>query len=93
MIIIFILFLLSYRVAADSCLPNDASLQICNGSRTYFRPQTNDIIQIKPILTFFSLANIHHDEKTLQIFISLTLAWNDTRLTFTDERYVFDCKD
>ena len=71
-------------VTNDSCNSNftKTTLEICEGPDT-FLPYTfgQKALEVKPILTFLNLADFDPEEKTVTVFVSLMMDWNDTRLS------------
>ena len=58
-------------------------VQICNGSNTPIEAMDieRNLIEIKPIITFFNLARFDPHDKTVTLFIALDTAWNDTSVS------------
>ena len=69
----------------DSCKYTKTLLQICNGSESYIHayPSTygKTSLEIKSNLAFLSLADFNAQEKSVTVFISLMMEWNDTRIS------------
>ena len=72
-------------VPNDSCNVTKPTIQTCEGSDTYIPYYPDEYgqkgLEVKPILTFFNLADFDADEKIITVFVSLMLEWNDTRLS------------
>ena len=69
----------------DSCKYTKTLLQICNGSESYIHayPSTygKTSLEIKSNLAFLSLADFNAQDKSVTVFVSLMIEWNDTRLS------------
>ena len=82
----------------DTCDFKTTKLQICDGSKDYLKtfPSTYNgesnsktPLEIQPILTFLKLAMFDDQEKSVTVFVSLMMRWNDTRLSLSTDRYGF----
>ena len=82
----------------DTCDFKTTKLQICDGSKDYLKtfPSTYNgesngktPLEIQPILTFLKLAMFDDQEKSVTVFVSLMMRWNDTRLSLSTDRYAF----
>ena len=80
----------------DTCDFKTTKLQICDGSKDYLKtfPSTYNgesngktPLEIQPILTFLKLAMFDDQEKSVTVFVSLMMRWNDTRLSLSTDRY------
>ena len=80
----------------DTCDFKATKLQICDGSKDYLKtfPSTYNgesngktPLEIQPILTFLKLAMFDDQEKSVTVFVSLMMRWNDTRLSLSTDRY------
>ena len=66
---------------ASTCKSTNDTLQICNGKLVNLKRLPEEQILVFPTLTFVNLANIDSNEKTVTVFVSLKLNWNDTSIT------------
>ena len=69
-------------IPKNNCNVTKTKLQICEGSDISY-PSTygQKLLKVKPILTFLNFAEFDPEEKTVTVFVSLMLEWNDTRLS------------
>ena len=69
----------------ESCKYTKTMLEICNGSESYLHayPSTygKKSLEITSYLAFLSLADFNAQEKSVTVFISLMMEWNDTRIS------------
>ena len=69
----------------ESCNYTKTLLEICNGSESYLHayPSTygKNSLEITSYLAFLSLADFNAQEKSVTVFISLMMEWNDTRIS------------
>ena len=69
----------------ESCNYIKTLLEICNGSESYLHayPSTygKTSLEITSYLEFLSLADFNVQEKSVTMFVSLMMEWNDTRLS------------
>ena len=88
----FLFTLLSYAAVnkvygenPESCNYTKTLFEICNGSDSYLHsyPPTygKKSLEITSNLAFLSLADFNAQEKSVTVFISLMMEWNDTRIS------------
>ncbi len=69
----------------NSMTCDSGALQVCDGppvnTTAYYKPDAPMPIKLKPILTFINIANVDEHEKTVTVFLSLALGWNDTKVS------------
>ena len=65
------------------CKEGFASLQICNHLNIQVEAMDikQNLIEIRPTITFFNLARFDPHDKTVTLFIALDTAWNDTSVS------------
>ena len=83
--LLFNLFIIALvnGIPNDNCNVTKTKLQICEGSDTSYPSNYGQkLLEVKPILTFLNFAEFDPEEKTVTVFVSLMLEWNDTRLSF-----------
>ena len=85
----FLYFSAKYFQLVDSMFCDDAELQVCDGTSVTVKaspkPKGQFPIEIKPRLTFNNIANVDEEEKTITVFLSLALLWNDKRVNMSND--------